>query len=52
VVLIGYTPRLKKRAPGTHWIGGWMSPRAVLNAMVKRKDDDDDVQDTFSGGLF
>jgi hypothetical protein len=25
---------------------------AVLNAMVKRKDDDDDVQDTFSGGLF
>jgi hypothetical protein len=25
-----------ERAPGTHWIGGWASPRAVLDAVVKR----------------
>jgi hypothetical protein len=24
------------RAPGTHWIGGWVGPRAVLDAVVKR----------------
>jgi hypothetical protein len=30
-----FTPR--KRAPGTHWIGGWVDPRAVLDAVVKRK---------------
>jgi len=29
------TPR--ERAPGTHRIGGWPGPRAVLNAVVKRK---------------
>jgi hypothetical protein len=29
------TPR--NRAPGTHWIGGWVGPRAVLEAVVKRK---------------
>jgi hypothetical protein len=23
-------------APGTHWIGGWVGPRAVLDAVVKR----------------
>jgi hypothetical protein len=26
-----------KRAPGTHWIGDWVGPRAVLDAVVKRK---------------
>jgi len=26
-----YTPR--ERAPGTHWIGGWVGPRAVLDAV-------------------
>jgi hypothetical protein len=26
-----------ERAPGTHWIGGWVDPRAVLDAVVKRK---------------
>jgi hypothetical protein len=26
-----------ERAPGTHWIGGWVCPRAVLDAVVKRK---------------
>jgi hypothetical protein len=30
-----FTPR--ERAPGTHCIGGWVSPRAVLDAVVKRK---------------
>jgi hypothetical protein len=30
-----FTPR--ERAPGTHWIGGWVDPRAVLNPVVKRK---------------
>jgi len=27
----------RKRAPGTHWIGGWVSPRGGLDAVVKRK---------------
>jgi hypothetical protein len=27
----------KERASGTHWIGGWVGPRAVLDAVVKRK---------------
>jgi hypothetical protein len=26
-----------ERAPGTHWIGGWVGPRAVLDPVVKRK---------------
>jgi hypothetical protein len=30
-----FTPR--ERAPGTHWIGGWVGPRAVLDAVMKRK---------------
>jgi hypothetical protein len=30
-----FTPR--ERAPDTHWIGGWVGPRAVLDAVVKRK---------------
>jgi hypothetical protein len=30
-----FTPR--ERSPGTHWIGGWVGPRAVLDAVVKRK---------------
>jgi hypothetical protein len=30
-----FTPR--ERAPGTHCIGGWVGPRAVLDAVVKRK---------------
>jgi hypothetical protein len=28
---------LRERAPGTHWIGGWVGPRAVQNTVVKRK---------------
>jgi hypothetical protein len=27
----------EERAPGTHWIGGWMSPRAVLDVVAKGK---------------
>jgi hypothetical protein len=30
-----FTPR--ERDPGTHWIGGWVGSRAVLEAVVKRK---------------
>jgi hypothetical protein len=29
-----FTP--KERAPGTDWMGGWVGPRAVLDAMVKK----------------
>jgi hypothetical protein len=27
----------RKRSPGTQWIGGWVGPRAILDAVVKRK---------------
>jgi hypothetical protein len=30
-----FTPR--ERSPGTHWIGGWVVSRAVLDAVVKRR---------------
>jgi hypothetical protein len=30
-----FTPR--ERALGTHWIGGWVGPGAVLDPVVKRK---------------
>jgi hypothetical protein len=30
-----FTPR--ERAPDTDWIEGWVGPRAVLDAVVKRK---------------
>jgi hypothetical protein len=30
-----FTP--KERVLGTYWIGGWVGPRAVLDAVVKRK---------------
>jgi hypothetical protein len=26
-----------ERTPGTHWIGGWVNPRAGLNDLEKRK---------------
>jgi hypothetical protein len=25
-----------ERAPDTHWIGGWVGPRAVLDAVVRK----------------
>jgi hypothetical protein len=28
---------LMERAPITHWIGGWVGSRAILDAVVKRK---------------
>jgi hypothetical protein len=30
-----FTP--KERAPGTHWIGGWVGLKACLDPVVKRK---------------
>jgi hypothetical protein len=30
-----FTPR--ERAPGIHWIRGWVGPRAILDTVVKRK---------------
>jgi hypothetical protein len=30
-----FTP--KERAPDTHWIGGWVGPKAILDAVVERK---------------
>jgi hypothetical protein len=30
-----FTPR--ERTPDTHWIGGWVGPGAVLDAVVKKK---------------
>jgi len=27
----------KERSPRTHWIGGWVGPRALLDTVVKRK---------------
>jgi hypothetical protein len=30
-----FTPR--ERIPGTHWMGSWVGPRAVLDAVVERK---------------
>jgi hypothetical protein len=27
----------EERAPGTHWIGGWVGPRAGLDAVETRK---------------
>jgi hypothetical protein len=38
--VVSFTPRPlypRKKAPGTHWIGGWVGPGAVLDAVVKRK---------------
>jgi hypothetical protein len=32
-----YRFTLGERAPGTHWIGGWVDPRAGLDDMEKRK---------------
>jgi hypothetical protein len=27
----------REKIPGTHWIGGWVSPKTYLDAVVKRK---------------
>jgi hypothetical protein len=39
--VVSITPRLRftpgERTPGTHWTGGWVSPRAGLDAEARRK---------------
>jgi hypothetical protein len=38
--VVSFTPQPlypREGYPGTHWIGGWVSSRAVLDAVVKRK---------------
>jgi hypothetical protein len=30
-----FSPR--QRAPGTHWVGGWVGSRLALDVVVKRK---------------
>jgi hypothetical protein len=30
-------PRKNDPHPGTHWLGGWVGPRAGLDAQVRRK---------------
>jgi hypothetical protein len=38
--VVSFTPRQlysQGKIPGTHWIGGWVGPRAVLDTVVKRK---------------
>jgi hypothetical protein len=32
-----HAPTLGERAPSTHWIGGWMGPRAGLDDVENRK---------------
>jgi len=37
--MVSFTPRPlypRERVPGTHWIGGWVDPRTVLDAVVKK----------------
>jgi len=39
-VRVSFTPRPlypKERAPVTHWIRDWVGPRALLEAVVKKK---------------
>jgi hypothetical protein len=38
--VVSFTPQPlypQGKSPGTHWIGDWVGPRAVLDAVVKRK---------------
>jgi hypothetical protein len=39
--VVSVTPRPRftpgERTPGTHWIGGWVGPRAGLDAGARRK---------------
>jgi hypothetical protein len=39
--VVSVTPRPRftpgERSPGTHWIGGWVDPRAALDVGAKRK---------------
>jgi len=36
--VVSFTPRAlypREKAPGTHWMGGWAGPKAVLDAVKK-----------------
>jgi hypothetical protein len=38
--VVSFTPRPlypRERAPGTHWIGGWVVPRAGLEVVAKKR---------------
>jgi hypothetical protein len=38
--VVSFTPRAlypSEKAAVTHWIGGWVSPKALLDAVVRRK---------------
>jgi hypothetical protein len=38
--VVSFTPRPlypQEKSPDTYWIGGWVGPRAVLDAVVKKK---------------
>jgi hypothetical protein len=38
--VFSFTVRLlysRRKSPGTHWIGGWVDPRAGLDAVAKRE---------------
>jgi hypothetical protein len=32
-----WSPYPQGKSPGIHWTGGWLAPRTVLDAMMKRK---------------
>jgi len=34
----GYFTPAPVRSPGTHWIGGWVGLRTILDAVAKRKE--------------
>jgi hypothetical protein len=39
-LVVNFTPRSlypRKITHGTHWIGGWVDPRTVLDTAVKKK---------------
>jgi hypothetical protein len=38
----------REKAPDTHWIGGWVGPRAILDAVVKKKFPDIPIYEIFT----
>jgi hypothetical protein len=36
IIIICKGPPPRERAPGTHWIGGWVGPRTSLDVVEKR----------------
>jgi hypothetical protein len=37
IMICNFHLQIFDTAPGTHWIGGWVGPRAILDVVVKRK---------------